>query len=115
MQALLRGWRRKLGVVLLVLVIVSASAWARSYRFADLVWMQGAKHSSLIYSSSGGFNVWLRSDREFREPYGWIVHRLNHHERGSQFQYWLLTIPLVCTSTYLLMGGKSIQPEAANE
>lgn len=55
MRDFFRGWKRKVGVVTLILAVVLTGEWARNFRFRDLVLIQSGKRTihEVEFSTNG--------------------------------------------------------------
>lgn len=58
MRELVRGWKRKLGVLMLVLACLVMCAWMRSFFIADVIEYTTSSHSQDEYQSVGGVLAW---------------------------------------------------------
>jgi len=92
-----KGWRRKIGVVSLVVACVFAAGWVRSYQRFDR--FQSSSHT--FFSADGAFGemAWtekhyLRNGREFAETIPSPIWKCPHY---------VPTVPLVLLSAYLLL------------
>ena len=98
------GWRRKVGLVTLVIACLLATGWVRSCRYYDLIWIQDQNASYFVYSMDGTVSVWWLSGRRFVSSFGWVSSEItNWEERGGHVSYWSLVLPLTLLSAWLIL------------
>lgn len=99
-----RGWRRKTGVVTLVMALVLMTGWVRSFHFCDLLWIQSPWGSHFVYSECGHFRAWVFSGRRFATICGWVLSQPGEwmHD-GNSVPYGPIVIPLTLLSAYLIL------------
>ncbi len=111
-----RGWRRKIGVVTLVIAYMFAAGWVRSLFIEDtLVFTDGSQHQTL--SSLYG-KVYWDSKIEWTFDPGWftwfttdlrvstlLAASLASWETGESYciPYWSIVLPLALLSLWLLL------------
>ena len=64
------GWRRKIGVVTLVMACVSMAGWVRSHSVQDVISIHSGRHTSESLSSVKRVLVWQRSQFDYDEYKG---------------------------------------------
>ena len=134
-----KGWRRKIGVLTLVMACVFMAGWVKSHRSFDVFMSPLGKHWVLIVVSTKGAVTCVQWNLPFNELPGFVSHNLvepwnsidiAHHydnqvdENGNQppksicvgpVRYWSVVIPLTLLSAYLLLlkPRKKVQPQQA--
>ena len=61
MRDFYRGWRRKVGIVTLVMACVFMGVWVRSLVYLDIVYVQGLGHFHELISTEGTVH-WIVRD-----------------------------------------------------
>ena len=102
-----KGWRPKVGCVLLVIALPLMTLWIRSYTFYDMIAAKGV----LILSNSGcmawDWRGWgvpdanvIAWESENASPFSedWYV-----AADGVRFPYWSAVTPLTLLSAYLIL------------
>jgi len=145
MGELFHGWRRKLGVVTLVMACVLMAGWIRSETIGDDITFRLGKCGHEIRSERSritSISTWVRDSRWLPEnewttgfspevDSGSIWDRIgflynvcenNDADSNLSFQrllmvpYWSIVIPLTLLSAYLLLGKPRIaKPEIVSE
>ena len=115
MKEFFHGWRRKTGIITLVMACLFATVWVRSLFIEDVViFLDGFRHHTLI-SLSG--NVYWDSEAESTFDPGrftWFTYDLRNPtmlasslesvEEAFRIPYWSITVPLTVLSAYLLLS-----------
>jgi len=108
-----KGWRRKTGVVTLVMACVFTGGWVRSYR-GDYFQL----FSRTFFSNDGAIAEigWGRPPSDDRHPFA----SSSMHFEKWRCPYYLTTVPLTLLSVYLLLARprvakpqKTIEPASA--
>jgi hypothetical protein len=136
MQRFFHGWRRKMGVVTLVVALAVMGMWVRSFVVGDLVDLPLGRYTVQCFSCSGRFDCWLRFHKgdtdEVRstgswraEPFGDLEVFLIRHNFNEGFNrvgvpigkplnihYGSMAIPLtlLCAGMILWKPRKQITP-----
>jgi hypothetical protein len=116
------GWRRKAGVVTLVMALASMAAWIKSGTAGDVVHISTRRHYHMFFSAAGRLYWWsmtnesgvcrvLWHDENTADELVGVLDKdrpkfqsqvsLDFHERS--FAYLNLTIPLTMISAYLIL------------
>lgn len=127
MKAFFHGWRRKLGIVTLVLACALMGMWVRSRVVCDSLEYSKGVRSHFIASMQSGI-VWCSRDSETQADWRFgsrsladarlgdmslakIVEQLENANHNQEVHlivwtipYWLMTIPMVALSTWLILG-----------
>jgi len=94
-----KGWRRKTGIVTLVMALLSGSLWMRSYRWGEYIACPVARidseEGSISFSRSNGELVW----GTFAVSPGRGLSK--HFDIESPYS--CITTPLIFLSAYLLL------------
>ena len=64
MREFFKGWRRKVGALMLVMACVAMLGWVRSFPFDEAVWFPTGKRSYSGLISQSGFLVWVSFHHE---------------------------------------------------
>lgn len=138
MQKFFRGWKRKLGVVTLILACVFAAGWVRSLIVIDEMsfYIAGRDHG---FGSALGLIAWRSIDNHAQNPsIRWITETIkgSGHTAESlvtQFEssfylqkslhptqfiatYWSIVVPLTFLSAWLLLSKPpATNPKPASE
>jgi len=131
MDGFFRGWRRKIGVVTLVLACVFMGGWLRSRGVLDLVMFSTGRQSMVMFVSKDGAFTCVRWGLSFDEYPNWQTcplpdpldpaHCYDTLTDGAgntppksfclgPASYWLIVVPLTALSAYLLLS----KPRIAN-
>jgi hypothetical protein len=113
MREFFKGWRRKVGCVTLVVSLLLAGCWIRSFVIRDVVCIP-RKYALQIFSSSQGEISWNRHDAASTLKFSWksepIDRRTARRKAGFRFNasiwstpYWPFTVPLTLLSAYLIL------------
>jgi hypothetical protein len=120
MHTFFHGWRRKVGIVSLVMACGLTSAWMRSQFFRDVFcWSIG--HEAEVIISDDGILSWWRLSLQHPLPQRWNPGFVNRGRDGSYYfrardwyvelgesdslsvPYWHSVIPLTLLSAYLIL------------
>lgn len=136
MHTFFHGWRRKAGLVSLVIACVLMGIWVRSRVVCDAVEVSRGGRGHFIASMQSGV-VWCARDSDAQAdwrigsrsladarvgdmPLAKIVEQLLNADHNQQVNltvwtipYWLLTIPTVVLSAYLILWKPRKQPAHA--
>lgn len=121
MNTYFRGWRRKLGVVTLLLACVFAAAWVRSLRVDDRYFIRGVPDGEWEYFvSTEGEIGWINvnmgldlgisegADIQLVDLFGFPAgNRIRNNDRVTKLliiPYWSFVIPPTVFSAWLLLG-----------
>ncbi|MEI8380571.1 MAG: hypothetical protein WCJ09_10610 [Planctomycetota bacterium] len=74
-----RGWRRKLGSILLLMAFLAYGEWMRSYVYYDLIWIEAFNTSCGFVTNAGKFRVEI-GGTQFEELYGWRDYPISEAE-----------------------------------
>lgn len=128
------GWRRKAGLVTLVMACLFTAGWVKSLRLTDIVVFNSGAHSTELFYSFDSSIVWAHFQGE--EPVGATIPEwdtvskteysffedpeYDWHLRGAGFgigrcarknlahigiaPYWATAVPLAVVSAYLLLA-----------
>lgn len=124
MHTFFHSWRRKAGVVVLVMVVIFVAAWIRSYSFADSIPINDGHSLQVVESIYGGVR-WMRfipspshseTYRSQRIPCRVHVRDLTRNAipmymstfpdtRCDEWtiSYWVIIAPLTILSAYLIL------------
>ena len=102
-----KPWRRKIGVVTLVMACVFAGAWVRSILVHDVIRIGPGNVECIIVSHAGIFSIWVGPDSpkptSSWKIFGPIVTAPATHP-GIPLPYSIIVIPLTLLSAYLLFS-----------
>jgi hypothetical protein len=116
MHTFFHGWRRKAGVVALVMALALMGGWIRSYALLDDVSFSTPWRSHCIVSASGKLS-WVAGYEE-HWPLAWVTVSRIDDDGGLEalyfgepsifdsrwiVSYWIPTIPLTLLSAYLIL------------
>ena len=110
-----KGWRRKAGLVMLVLAMFVTFGWMRSYIIGDAIFLRQHR-TERVLSSLFGHVYWYK--RELSEPIGlsifWhtaetaYLRELNLNKDqvlpSNAVPYWSLILPLTLLSAWLILA-----------
>jgi hypothetical protein len=130
MYTFFHGWRRKVGLVTLVMACLAAAMWVRSLRIEDFVDFAINLEEQRIVSSRGEIFwwAWTSGSREASETMDGILWNTEFNgeldmvnasvgfvRRRWRIAYWHATIPLTLLSAYLILWKpRKQQPTASN-
>jgi len=144
MKEFFQGWRRKAGVVTLVMALALMAAWIRSGAAGDAIHVSTPSRYNMFFSVAGRFYWWSLVNEAGISRVLWTEVPADEltiildddrpsfqgqealHFRERSLSYSALTIPLTLLSTYLLlwkrrkkesavMSTSSIGPASADE
>lgn len=122
MKDFFHGWRRKVGIVTLVMACVVCGLWVRSFYIMDILAAGGSTRQHVVESVNG--RIWWTAYLEGAEwefsstfvhrafPPGYLEtilpRKMLAEVEGGQFgqwiiPYWSITIPLTLLSAYLIL------------
>ncbi len=121
MKDVFHGWRRKAGVVLLVVACLLASAWMRS-QFSREVFCWSIGHDAEVVISDDGILSWWRLSLQHPLRQSWNPGFVNRGRDGTYYfrardwyvelpesyswlsvPYWSIAVPLTLLSAYLIL------------
>src|SRR5664279_4247082 len=114
MREFFKGWKRKVGIVTLLLALMFMGAWGRSHISKDQIslWNDGHIRNSIFLNDTGvGFQ-----QMQHNSPFGCFTIK-----NGVVVPYWPVITSLTLLSTYLLLSKprqstlKKITEPAANK
>ena len=118
MREVFKGWRRKVGVVTLVMALILMAAWLRSFAIRDTLRIP-TQESSHYFRSVTGSLQWRRFDST-ANGIAWRSYTPAERESAPRWEkwdwsdwmfedyawiipYWSIVIPLTLLSAYLLL------------
>lgn len=115
MREFFHGWRRKVGVVTLVMALVMMALWIRSYVLFDQIFVLG----NLVLSNSGcivwDWQGWGGPDANFLHFYSDRASPFDvdwyFGTDGIRLPYWIVTIPLTLLTAYLILWKPREKPK----
>lgn len=125
------GWRRKAGLVTLVMACVLTAGWMRSMGYQDAVMIFGEKRCLMIASANGSASWVLEETSEDTPAYDratWYwINRPITSDNGNEFHathglgtprfihYWSLVVPLTLLSAWLiLIKPRKVKPASGS-
>lgn len=135
MYTFFHGWRRKAGVVTLMMALASMAAWIKSGTAGDVVHVSTPRHYHMLFSAAGRLYWWSMTNESGVCRVLWhdeitadeLVSVLDKdrltfesqaslHFRERSFAYSNLTIPLTVISVYLILRpGHKQQTQTATQ
>ena len=108
------NWRRKMGVVTLLMACLVTTAWGRS-RIANsrVSWPIGQNIDYANVLNRDG--IWLGKYQRFGIDLGNLLYVIDYEPESILVPYWSIGIPLTVISVWLLLSkpGKSTQKKTA--
>ena len=134
MREFFKGWRRKAGVVTLVVACAAATGWVRSLRTMDELTIPGNRATHYLNSTDGTVGWWMRNDdpnvrfsfqtrRSDSNDWAIVLEQVHilwkfewcgfgcgesHRSRLRiwMIPYWSIVLPLTLLSAYLLLSKR---------
>ena len=111
-----RGWRRKIGLLTLLMASLFMAGWNRSLHIADSVDIQPPCFGNgLLHSHHGNLDFYWKSNSPFRREHRWRTFPLTHFSEVQPnmqtISYLTIAIPLTVLSAILILTppGKPVQ------
>ena len=103
-----KGWRRKVGCSLLLLLLPLMTLWIRSNTFYDMIMFKGIQ----VFSNCGCMAWdWQGWDTPDADVTAWVSGDASPFDEdwyfatdGVRFPYWIIVTPLTLLSAYLILG-----------
>ena len=117
MREFFNGWRRKLGVVTLVMACVVVISWVRSCLRDESAFIRFERLAIFFHHENGRFVVWRDVMANEGVPFGWETgDRIDGSHASTKTppqwilnaqtaagQHWVLATPLTLLSAYLIL------------
>lgn len=124
MREFFQSWRRKAGLVTLMMALLVIGMWMRSLVLDDLIQIRYGTRSNVFASTNpklvwaasevgeGGFRYWWSSNRPLRQALPQVVGD-KRAQRPPQWSisYWSLIVPLTLVPAYLIVWKPRERPD----